>query len=207
MIDTLMMMDPATLIAFAGAGIVLNLTPGADVMFATACGAQGGPRAGLAAAAGIAAGSVWHIALAVLGVAAVMQALPHALDLLRWGGAAYLLWLAWSAWTAPQSEDTARGANSLGRAFWRGFVTNALNPKVGLFILAYLPQFADPIIGPVAPQMAVLGGIFLATGLVITGAYGALAGVFATILRRRQRLMNRISAVVFGGLAARLLVN
>ena len=95
---------------------------------------------------------------------------------------------------------------SLRRAFARGLLTNVLNPKVGLFILAFLPQFADPAIGPVGPQLLVLGAIFVATGLVITGAYGALAGTFGTALRGRIRTMNRISAMVFGGLAARLIL-
>jgi threonine/homoserine/homoserine lactone efflux protein len=193
MIEIILAMDPWTLLAFAGAGVLLNLTPGADVMFATACGVQGGWGAG----------SLFHIALTVLGVAAALQAVPHALELIRWGGAAYLLWLAYAAWTAPVT-DGVRGSVGLWRAFRRGLVTNVLNPKVGLFILAFLPQFADPAIGPVWPQMAALGAIFLTTGLIITSAYGALAGIFGAALRARAGLMNRISAVVFGGLAARL---
>lgn len=203
MIDTVLAMDLWTLLTFAGAGVLLNLTPGADVMFATACGAQGGPRAGIAAAAGIAAGSLVHVALAVFGVAAVLAAIPHALDVLRWAGAAYLLWLAYVSWTAPAAQG-ARAAQSHWRAFARGWVTNVLNPKVGLFILALLPQFADPALGPVAPQLAVLGLIFVVTGFGITSAYGAMAGVFGRALRRHQRAMNRLSACVFGALAARL---
>ncbi|WP_146585033.1 LysE family translocator [Puniceibacterium confluentis] len=206
MIETLLAMDPFSLLAFAGAGILLNLTPGVDVMFAMACGAQGGSRAGIAAAAGIAMGSVFHIALTVLGVAAALQAMPQALTILRWGGAAYLLWLALSAWTATAGERRVTGVHSLRRAFARGMLTNVLNPKVGLFILAFLPQFTDPALGPVAPQMMTLGAIFVTTGLVITGAYGALAGFFGAALRTRARLMNRLSAVVFGGLAVRLVL-
>ncbi|SNR65322.1 LysE family translocator [Puniceibacterium sediminis] len=207
MIDTLLAMDPLNLLAFAGAGMLLNLTPGADVMFTMACGAQGGARAGIAAAAGIGMGSVFHILLTVLGVAAALQAVPHALDIIRWGGAAYLAWLAYSAWTAPADTDRVQGAQTLRRAFARGLLTNVLNPKVGLFILAFLPQFADPGLGPVWPQLLILGAIFVTTGFVITSTYGVLAGAFGAALRSKARLMNRISAVVFGGLAARLVLD
>ena len=207
MLETLLAPPPSTLLAFAGAGILLNLTPGADVMFATASGVRGGAKAGITAAAGVALGSVFHVALAVLGVAAALRAMPEALTVIRWAGAAYLLWLAYAAWTAKPDTGNAGGAGSLGQALRRGFVTNLLNPKVGLFILAFLPQFADPGLGPVAPQMAVLGAIFIFTGLIITSAYGALAGVFGTALRRHQRFTNRIAAAVFGGLAARLVLD
>ncbi|MGY9050219.1 hypothetical protein P775_10275 [Puniceibacterium antarcticum] len=207
MIATILAMDPLNLLAFAGAGMLLNLTPGADVMFAMACGAQGGARAGIAAAAGIGLGSAFHILLTVLGVAAALQAVPHALDILRWGGAGYLLWLAYGAWTAPADTPRAKGAHSLRRAFARGLLTNVLNPKVGLFILAFLPQFADPALGPVWPQLLALGAVFVTTGFVITSGYGALAGAFGAALRARARVMNRISAVVFGGLAARLVLD
>ncbi|MFZ5963484.1 LysE family translocator [Thalassococcus sp. BH17M4-6] len=207
MLDTLLALPMSTLLAFAGAGILLNLTPGADVMFATASGMRGGARAGVAAALGVALGSVFHVALAVLGVAAALRAMPEALQVIRWAGAAYLLWLAWAAWTAEPETEDARGAQSLAIALRRGFVTNVLNPKVGLFILAFLPQFADPALGPVAPQMALLGAIFVATGLIITSAYGALAGLFGAGLRRHQRITNRIAAAVFGGLAARLVLD
>ncbi len=207
MIETILAMEPLNLLAFAGAGILLNLTPGADVMFTMACGAQGGPRAGIAAAAGIGMGSAFHILLTVLGVAAALQTVPHALDIIRWGGAAYLLWLAYSAWTSPADTGRAQGAQSLRRAFARGLLTNVLNPKVGLFILAFLPQFADPALGPVWPQLLALGAVFVSTGFAITSAYGALAGAFGAALRAKTRLLNRLSAVVFGGLAARLVLD
>jgi threonine/homoserine/homoserine lactone efflux protein len=206
-IDTILAMDPLNLLAFAGAGMLLNLTPGADVMFTMACGAQGGARVGVAAAAGIGLGSIFHILLTVLGVAAALQTVPHALDIIRWGGAIYLLWLAYGAWTASVHAAGVRGVHSLRRALARGLLTNVLNPKVGLFILAFLPQFADPALGPVWPQLLALGAVFVTTGFLITSAYGVMAGAFGAALHAKARLLNRISAVVFGGLAARLVLD
>lgn len=193
-----------TLLAFASAGILLNLTPGADVMFATASGMAGGPRVGMAAGAGVGLGGFWHVGLAALGVAALLAAHPAAMTALRWFGAGYLLWLAWSAWNAGPAQPQS-GSASLGRAFWRGFVTNALNPKVALFVLAFLPQFTDPARGPVWQQILLLGAVFTLTGMCITAGYGALAGLAGKALAARMGLMNKLAAGVFALLALRLI--
>ncbi|MGR3722212.1 LysE family translocator [Abyssibius alkaniclasticus] len=206
MFETLLAMDGLTIATFLGAGILLNLTPGADVLFATASGMAGGWRAGIAAAVGIGLGSLAHVALAVVGVSAVIIALPYGYDILRYAGAAYLLVLAWQSWHA-RPEAAARGRAQLWPALRRGFLTNLLNPKVALFIMALLPQFTAPEAGPIWQQMLWLGLIFTATGLIITSGYGALAGLFGGALRTRMRLMNRLSSLIFGGLAARLAFN
>lgn len=205
MIETLLLMDPATVAAFVLAGIVLNLTPGADVMFATACGLAGGWRGGVAAAFGVALGSVVHVAFATLGISAAILAVPHAYDIIRWAGAVYLLWLAWAAWTAPPPEPD-QGRRSHRAAIRKGFVTNLLNPKVALFIMAFLPQFAAPEIGPIWHQTLGLGLLFIVTGLIITSGYGAFAGLFGAALGKVQGVMGKVSALVFGGLAARIIM-
>ena len=192
------------LLTFASAGVLLNLTPGADVMFATASGMAGGPRVGLAAGAGVGLGGFWHVGLAALGVAALLAAHPAAMTGLRWFGAGYLLYLAYGAWTAGPALATT-GAARLGRAFWRGFVTNALNPKVALFVLAFLPQFTDAARGPVWQQILILGAVFTATGMVITAGYGALAGMAGQALSARMGVMNKLAAGVFGLLALRMM--
>ncbi|MHA7876033.1 LysE family translocator [Roseivivax sp.] len=195
--------ETATLLAFLGAGLAVNLTPGADVMFALASGARGGPRAGLAAAAGVSIGCLGHVLLVAFGVAAALHALPGAFEVIRWAGAGYLLFLAWRAWRAPPGV-TGEGSTGLAQAFRRGVITNLLNPKVALFILAFLPQFADPARGPVWSQLLSLGALFVATAFVVTGAYGAAGGALRHVLAARGRLLNRIAALVFGGLAVRL---
>ena len=196
--------EPHVLLTFIGAGIVLNLTPGADVAFAMASGLNGGKRSGIAAAIGITTGSLVHTVLAAFGLAAVLISYPIAFDAIRYLGAAYLLYLAWQAWTQTGSQSKSEGASSMRKAMAQGFLTNILNPKVALFILAFLPQFTNPQNGPVWLQMLILGALFSSTGLIVTIAYGLLAGTLSDKLHSYQRPFNKITALIFGGLAARL---
>ncbi|XXK31533.1 LysE family translocator [Rhodobacteraceae bacterium nBUS_24] len=196
--------EPHVLLTFLGAGIVLNLTPGADVAFTMASGLKGGKRSGIAAAIGITTGSLVHTVLAAFGLAAVLISYPIAFDAIRYLGAAYLLYLAWQAWTQTGSLSKSEGASSMRKAIAQGFLTNILNPKVALFILAFLPQFTNPQNGPVWLQMLILGGLFSSTGIIVTIAYGLLAGTLSDKLHSYQRPFNKITALIFGGLAARL---
>ena len=196
--------EPHVLLTFLGAGIVLNLTPGADVAFTMASGLKGGKRSGIAAAIGITTGSLLHTVLAAFGLAAVLISYPIAFDAIRYLGAAYLLYLAWQAWTQTGSQSKSEGASSMRKAIAQGFLTNILNPKVALFILAFLPQFTNPQNGPVWLQMLILGGLFSSTGIIVTIAYGLLAGTLSDKLHSYQRPLNKITALIFGGLAARL---
>jgi threonine/homoserine/homoserine lactone efflux protein len=127
-----------------------------------------------------------------------------AYDALRYLGAVYLAVLAWRAWAGAGAPLSARGAKGMRRAVIQGFMTNILNPKVALFVLAFLPQFTNPAVGPVWQQMLLLGGLFTSTGLIVTIGYGVLAGTVSTHLQRHERRLEKISAVAFGGLAARM---
>ncbi|MFV0474942.1 MAG: LysE family translocator [Pikeienuella sp.] len=207
MLETIMAMDGVSLLVFLGATVILFVTPGPNMMFAIACGLAGGPRAGLAAGMGGATGLVAHVAVAAAGLSAVLFAAPGAYDALRLFGAAYLLWLGVEAWRAGGALENRLGRDRPWRAWRRGFLTCLLNPKVGLFMLAFLPQFVDPAIGPAWRQIIALGAIVAVLGLLFDGAYGVFAGLVANRLRRASKLMNRISAVVFGGLAARLAID
>ncbi len=202
--DVLTGFDPAVLAAFIGAGLLLNLTPGADFVFVSASGIGGGPRVGMAAALGVNIGVALHVVLAAAGLSALILAWPLAYDLIRYAGAAYLVFLAVQAWRSSGELEEARAASSMARAVRRGFVTNVLNPKTALFIFAFIPQFTDPTLGSIGLQILILGAIFLVFGGMFSMSLGAAAGYFSHILRARTRLLNRISAVMFGGLAARL---
>lgn len=207
MLDLVALYPLPEFLTFLAAALVLNLTPGADVVFATASGLSGGPRAGMMAGLGVGLGGLWHVGLATLGVSALIAAEPAALAALRYAGAGYLLWLAWRSWRGGGIAAGTRGAQGAGRALWRGFLTNAFNPKVALFVLAFLPQFAHPHYGPVWLQILMLGGVFTVTGTIVTMGYGALAGRFGTLLARRAGVLDRVSAVLFAGLAGKLLVD
>ncbi|MBZ0128790.1 MAG: LysE family translocator [Rhodobacteraceae bacterium] len=196
--------EALTIVAFLGASVLLYLTPGIDMLFTLASGAAGGRKVGLAAGLGVSLGSLFHTLVAVLGVAALIHSSALAYDLLRYVGAAYLLWLAVAALRAPPVALQGGGRRHMRSAFVKGALGNMLNPKVSIFILAFVPQFTDPAIGPVWMQIAVLGGLFSLCSIPFMAGFGLFAGVFAERISRGGRTMNRISALVFGGLAARL---
>ena len=199
--------DPLVLLAFIPAGLALNLTPGADMMFTLAQGLKGGPRAGMAANAGIAVGGMVHTVIAGLGLGALVAAHPLAFDVIRWGGVAYLLWLAVQSLRAgPLAARGDVAARSLGRVFLDGLMVNLLNPKVILFILAFLPQFVDPS-RAVLPQFLILGLVFSLGGFVVNGIVAVFAGGAGQRLAGSAtfaRWLGRAGAAIFAGLALRL---
>lgn len=202
--ELLILVPPDALRLFLGAGIILNLTPGADVLFATACGLSGGVRTGAAAGLGVGLGGIWHVGLAAIGLSALLAAMPEALVALKWAGAAYLLWLAWRSWRAGAPGTVAQAKLTAVQAIGRGFVVNAFNPKVVLFILAFLPQFTDPARGPVWQQILILGGLFTLTGAMITAAYGAAAGWLGASLASHMSVLNRLAAGLLAILAVKM---
>ncbi|MFU8776265.1 MAG: LysE family translocator, partial [Roseovarius sp.] len=165
-----MIVDPLILLAFIPAGLALNLTPGADMMFCLGLGLRAGPRPALAASAGISAGGMVHVTLAGLGLAAAIAALPAVLDVIRWLGVGYLMWLAWGALRMGPLRPDAR-VMGVVRAFREGMMVNLLNPKVILFVLAFVPQFVDPA-RAILPQFLIFGLILAVGGFVINGAVG-----------------------------------
>lgn len=200
-----MILDPLTLLAFIPAGLALNLTPGADMMFCLGLGLRAGPRPALAASAGISAGGMVHVTLAGLGLGAMIAALPWAFDAIRWIGVAYLLWLAWNALNQTPQSPTITPMSAV-RAFRQGMLVNLTNPKVILFVLAFVPQFIDPA-RAILPQFLIYGLVLALGGFVINGAVGVFAGVlgrrFATS-PQFTRGLGLISAAIFTALAARL---
>lgn len=204
MIDLALSIPLLTYVTFLGAALLLYLTPGADMMFTIASGLRGGPRAGIAAAFGIGLGVMGHVIIAAAGLAVLLITYPWAYDVVRYAGAAYLLWLAWHSWTTDTQPEERTGRSDILRAFRRGFLTNILNPKVGLFVMAFLPQFADPALGPVWEQILILG-ILLSLGELLTYCgLGAFAGLASDRIRGASRWMGKASAIIFGGLAVRI---
>ena len=218
-----------TLLAFFGVAVLLALTPGPDNVFVLLQSAQRGWRAGMAVVLGLCAGLVVHTAAVALGFAAVFAASGLAFTVLKLCGATYLLWLAWqtlrslpvmsaslpAATTLPMADAEAAATpaatsttqGSLWHMVGRGMLMNLSNPKVLLFFLAFLPQFADPARGPVALQLMVLGAVFMLATLLVFGAIACFSGAFGALLQRSaraQRLLAQVSALVFVGLAVRL---
>ena len=154
---------------------------------------------------GVGLGALWHIGLAALGLSALIAAHPGALAAIKYAGAAYLLYIAWKSWNDTGSFAPGRGARTGWAAFRRGALTNMLNPKPILFMLAFLPQFVNPALGPVWLQILLLGTIFGVTGTLITVGYGYLAGRAGHAIGARMGLLNKVAALLFAGLAARLI--
>jgi threonine/homoserine/homoserine lactone efflux protein len=199
--------DPLTLLAFIPAGLALNLTPGADMMFCLGQGLKSGRRAAMAANFGIALGGIVHTLLAALGLGALVAAHPATFEVIRWLGVGYLLWLAVGALrSSPFAAEAQVTPTSAARAFWQGLMVNLLNPKVILFILAFLPQFVDPA-RAILPQFLTLGLVFSLGGLIVNGAVGLFAGSIGQRVARSAEMtkwLSRISATIFGALALRL---
>jgi threonine/homoserine/homoserine lactone efflux protein len=204
------MLDLTQLLPFLAAALALNLTPGADMTYVIARSATQGRAAGIAASFGIAAGSFVHSVLAALGVSAILQHSETAFLIVKYAGAGYLLYLAWKAiGNQAVAVDRTLARTSLWRVFGEGALTNLLNPKVALFILAFLPQFVDPAQGNAAVQILLLGLIFNIGGTSVNAIVACSASAAARALGSSAsfgRWLNRVSALVFVGLAVRLVL-
>ncbi len=155
---------------FIGAGLLLNITPGADVALIAARSSAQGFRAGAAAALGVGAGCMLHALAAGLGVSALLASSATAFAVVRWIGAAYLVWLG-IAMLRSRARRVQAGAAPAparwGRVFAQGFLTNALNPKVALFFLAFVPQFIDAQAPSKMLAFVVLGVVFNINGTLV----------------------------------------
>lgn len=202
------MIATATLIAFIPAALALNVTPGADMMFCLGQGLRSGPRPAFAASLGIALGGMVHVFLAGLGIAAVVATQPALFDLIRWVGVGYLLYLAWGAILHPSGARADEApAVAAASAFRAGILCNLTNPKVILFVLAFVPQFVRPEAGSVLGQFLILGAIISLGGIVVNGGIGIFAGRARNLFAgtgRAARWMSRITGGIFAGLALRL---
>ena len=203
------MLSLDTAIGFFGVSVLLGLSPGPDNVFVLMQSVTHGRRAGLLVTLGLCLGLVGHTTAVALGLAAVLAASPTAFTVLKLCGAAYLLYLAWGAFRAPVGPVAAQDVPALQpwRMVGRGLVMNISNPKVGIFFLAFLPQFVQPQAGPVALQVAWLGGLFMLATLLVFGGFAWFAGLVGGLLRRSaraQRALNWMAGTVFVALALRL---
>ncbi|MFG0254069.1 MAG: LysE family translocator [Rhodopirellula sp. JB053] len=195
--------------AFVVASVILALAPGPDNLFVLTQSALSGWRAGLLVTLGLCRGLIVHTFAETFGVATLISTSTWAFSLLKFVGAGYLVYLAWLSFRAKPDavvvgEKTGLSAAKLYR---RGIIMNVTNPKVSIFFLAFLPQFADPARGSVTLQLLALGGMFILVTLVVFGGVAALASNlnrWFTQSRRGQRVLNRIAGAVFVGLAVKL---
>lgn len=203
------MCDPGILLMFFTTSLLLALSPGPDNLFVMAQAARQGRKAGLFVTLGLCTGLLFHTAAVTFGLAALFMASAAAFIVLKFIGAGYLLYLAWCSFRAGTVAGPTAVVDQLSYAalYRRGIIMNITNPKVSIFFLAFLPQFADPAKGFLSMQLLLLGGVFIIATMVVFGTISILAGVFGEQFRRSafaQKVLNRAAAGVFAGLALKL---
>lgn len=208
----MMLLEPDRVAGFLGAAILLTLAPGPDNLMVLALGAARGRLAGMAFGLGCALGCLSHTLLAALGVGALIAATPAAFGGLKLAGAAYLLWLGGQALRSRGASgiEQTPSADPLVRLFVRGLFANAINPKVVIFFLAFLPPFVDAGRGDVAFQFVQLGLLFTLQAAVLFGLLGYFAGRAGQAFARTPSLargLDRVAGLVFVGLGLRLLLD
>ncbi|MEP4889533.1 MAG: LysE family translocator [Aliiglaciecola sp.] len=201
-----------TILMFLAASVALSFAPGPDNIFVLTQSALNGRKAGILVTLGLCTGLIVHTAAVSLGVAVIFQTSALAFNILKIVGAVYLLYLAFQAFRAGSTRFEAKGNTKLAwqQLYSRGIIMNITNPKVAIFFLAFLPQFADPNRGSVTLQMLVFGGVFIITALVVFSLIAWFAGFLGDWLKgssKAQVVMNRVAGTVFAGLALRLVLS
>ena len=202
------------LLLFIAAGWLLNLTPGPDVLYIVTNSLRSGARAGIVAGLGITAGCFVHIFAAALGVSALLATSATAFAVLKWAGAAYLVWIGVKLLLAKASQVTpdlvalaaAEPPRSL-KAIWRGgFWTNVLNPKVAIFFLAFVPQFIAPDADNKALAFVLLGVLFNLNAIPVNAGWALAAAWMARrdSVQRGMHWLDRVAGAMFIGFGIKL---
>lgn len=199
-----------TFASFLAISVAITLSPGPDNLMVLGQSLARGRRAGFGIALGCALGCFTHTLWATLGLSAILLASPNAFFALKVAGAAYLVWLGIQALKSEggNAADTTTNAPAWHRYVMRGFIANAINPKVAVFFLAFLPQFVHPAHGALQLQMLALGGAFALQTVVVFGAIALASGSIGVLIAQRPdfgRWLDRLAGMIFIGLAAHLL--
>jgi threonine/homoserine/homoserine lactone efflux protein len=207
------MPDLATYVAFLAAVLLMQVTPGPDMALVIGRGVGQGQRVAVCTVLGFMVAGLIQVPLLVLGIDSLLRASPLAFDLMRWCGAAYLIFLGLKLLrSAGHGSGTSLGRPTSGRASGLsavrdGFINNLTNPKALLFMFAFLPQFVSPDRGSVAAQLLVLGLTQKATGFVVQGSVALASGGVGASLAQRPGLVawqERFAGLVMVGLGLRL---
>ena len=205
------MLIPISILAvFFSVSILLALAPGPDNIFVLTQSAIRGRLAGWVITLGLCTGLIGHTLLVSSGVAVIFKASPLVFTSLKLIGGAYLLYLAFLAFRASATKLSPpdNGGASLFQLYRRGIIMNITNPKVSIFFISFLPQFADPERGSVMLQIVTLGFVFMISALLVFGMISLFAGSLGGRLQqspKTQNIMNRIAAIVYMTLAVKLI--
>jgi threonine/homoserine/homoserine lactone efflux protein len=199
------MIEPSRLYLFMGAALVLLLIPGPAVLYITARSASQGRVAGLVSVLAIETANFLQAVAAALGLSAILLSSALAFDVVKYLGAAYLIYLGIRKLLASEDglENEEVKRESLSRIYWQGFVVNILNPKTALFFFAFLPQFVDPAKGNVIGQNLLLGGVFVGMAIITDSLFALLASSLAEKLtgnKKFQKGQRYFAGLVYVGL-------
>jgi threonine/homoserine/homoserine lactone efflux protein len=207
-----MPLSPDQFFGFLAAAILITLSPGPDNLMVLGVGMSRGRRQGMVFGLGCALGCLSHTVLAAVGISALIAASPLAFGALKIGGGLYLVWLGVHALRSRGGAQAGNGATqqeSLRRLFCKGLFANAINPKVVLFFLAFLPQFVVTARGSVGLQTGLLGLTFTAQAALLFGLLGYFSGAVGRWLNRRPHAgawLDRLAGCIFVGLGLRLII-
>jgi threonine/homoserine/homoserine lactone efflux protein len=196
------MPETHTLLVFGAASLAFVIVPGPSVIYIVSRSLAEGRTAGIVSACGIQAGGLLHVLAAAVGLSALLASSAAAFTVVKYAGAAYLVYIGVRRILDPDTGEEARGAPAeRARLFWQGLLVNLLNPKTALFFLAFLPQFLDPERGAVAPQVLVLGTCFIVLAMLSDSTYALVAGTLRGRLGRSRRVrLARASGCAYVGL-------
>jgi threonine/homoserine/homoserine lactone efflux protein len=204
------MIETNDFLIFAFASLMLNITPGNDMLYVATRSTSQGVKAGIVSALGIAGGCIVHLLAAVIGLSAVITNSAIAFDIIKYAGAAYLIYLGLKSFFGKQNKFNIRNTlenRSLSALFWQGVFTNVLNPKVALFFLAFLPQFIHPEKGNTGMQILSLGLWFNFSGTIVNIIVAMLFGRLGNWLSDKQgfiKWQNKIAGVLLVGLGIKV---
>jgi len=203
------MLPLETILTFWLASTLLALAPGPDNIFVLTQSALHGKVAGIVTSFGLMTGVLVHTCAVTFGMAAIFQTSETAFSLLKTAGAGYLLYLAWKSFRAKEQSINGNENRRLSyrQLYVRGILLNVTNPKVSIFFLAFLPQFADPMRGSMTLQLLQLGGLFILSALVIFFGFALLAGMLGQWMNKSPRVqsaMNKTAGLVFTALALKI---
>ena len=197
------MPDASTFVLFVAAALALLLVPGPAVIYVVARSASGGRLTGLVCVLGVEFGTLLHVAFAAAGLSAIVASSVAAFSVVKWLGAAYLVWLGlrqiFERGGEGEGATPSGGEESRLRVFWQSVLVQVLNPKVALFFLAFLPQFVDPSRGAAWTQVVVLGATLAFLGLLTDGLYALLGGTAGGWIRTKGLGLRRAGRYVAGG--------
>ena len=204
------MIELTQLMIFLGASFILCLVPGPDNIYVLTQGMTKSKKAAIVTTLGLCSGLIIHTTAAALGISVIFQTSESAFNIVKYAGAAYLLYIAYQAFkyrNEPLDLSVQNSSSELKKLFAKGFIMNILNPKVSIFFLAFLPQFVNTQAGNIPMQMITLGVIFMIMTVIVFSSIGIAANLLSSKLKSNPnivRYMNILTSTVLVGLGIKL---